>query len=279
MLHRAGWESMSCHVHTRAVALLAIAATSLTAAAAHGAPRARDAGQKWGTVIVAADGARLQGCRVREDGRYGPVWRVELRGQNRGGSRAAVVRAEVVRGYSEGNSEGMVIATWTRQVKRGRVTRTGVLHASALRNDRLRMHVRRPDGSGTLTWVVEPKQLPSCRMASSGRHWNALMRADGARLQACTALVGGAYGPVWRVWARGNNTAGDRRFSFGMQVRRGEGGEQVIDEWNAEAARGEVTRVRVVHVSLLKPDVLIGGMGDGEGGAGGDQAPRWFAVC
>lgn len=242
-------------------------------------PQARaDAAQKWGTAIVAADGGELQGCRTREEGEYGPVWRVEVRGDNRDGGQAAVVRTEVVRGYSEGNSEGTVIASWSREVARERVTRRGVLHASVVRDDRLRMHVRRPDGSGTLTWVVAPKQLPSCRMPAGKRHWHAMMRAYGARFQACSALVGGGYGPVYRIWLRGNNIEGDRRFDFGAHVERGPS-EQIIHEWEAAVAPGDVSRVGVLHLSLLKPDVMIAGMGDGEGGLGGDQAPRWFAVC
>lgn len=266
---------MSSHrgIRVVATAATAIAFSLLSAVTAEAAMRA--SGQQWSAAVIGADGGRIEGCRTREDSPYGPLWRVQLRGHNRAGTGPVVVRGEAVRGYDEGNSEGTVIQAWQRRVVRGAVTRSGVLRASELRDDRLRLHLRRPDGTGTLTWVVRPEQLPPCG-AAPGRNWGTMMRHDRVRFETCSQLVGGIYGPVWRIRGRGNNSQGDDRYSFGMQVRRD---DQVIDEWNASAAPGEITRVRMLHASLLLADELIGGMGNDEGGFGGDQAARWFAVC
>jgi hypothetical protein len=260
-----------------------VLAPLLAAAAAGVAPSVAGA-HKWGNAIANDTGSKLQACKVYENSIYGAVWRIQVRGDNRGGRTPAIVQAGVLRDYflpgdiRPPTPRGNVIDGWRRTVPRGRVTREGTLHASILKHDALSLHQRRADGSdGGLTWIVDPDQLPRCGMPPRRRHWSATQN-DRTLLQTCAALVSSPYGPLYKIWGRGNNARGPIRRSMGLSVQRGDE-RQEIHRWNVTLDPGEISRVHVVYTSLFQPDRLVGGIGDVHGGLGGFIEPRDVAVC
>lgn len=248
-------------------AAVTLAGPVVTAGPAQAAPH------KWGTAL-ASEKSYLQVCRVKQDSPYGALWRVSVRGQNASGARPAVMRLQIVRNYWAGDVPDKVLASWQRTVQRGATTGEAHRYASILKDDAVRLHLRRPDGSGRLTWVLRPTQIPPCGMAPDKRHLDA-----NAYFQFCELMTTSGYGPMYKVWGRARNHM-DETLNMGAAVYRPPDRKNPIHQWQVRLDPGETSRIRVLYASILAGDELWVGAGNKNGGFGGDVDMRYHVnIC
>jgi len=227
---------------------------------------------KWGTAL-AGEKSYLQVCRVRQDSPYGALWRVSVRGQNASGARPAMMRLQVVRNYWAGDIQDTVVASWERTVEPGTTTGQAHRYASILKDDAVRLHMRRPDGSGGLTWVVRPTQIPPCGMSPAKRHLDA-----GAFFQFCELMTTSGYGPLYKVWGRAHNHM-DETLDMSAAIYRDRDFDNPIHRWQVRLQPGETSRIRVLYASILEGDELHVGAGNKNGGFGGDVGLDIVNIC
>lgn len=255
--------------------IVVVGATVLASAFFVATPAQADAaGNRWGTIINNA-GSKLQACKTREDGGYGPTWKVTVRANNQNGNRPIIGRIQIVR---DGDT---VVHSWRQRANAGETSAVGHRYASILKNDEVRAHVRRPNGTGTLTTTFEPTQLPACGSSAGTRNWGTAVQNNGSRGQACQLLTTGGYGPVYKTWYRGNNVNGDATRIFGAQTVRDDASDVVPGQrWEATLDPGEISPVGVLYASQLKGDGLSVGIGELDGrGLGYVAEPRLFNIC